>query len=151
MSSGFERRKMDAKTQPYNERRNLEWEDYAVPKKMKIEATENDERFGPRLERLRKAAGFSLRELATEIGTSHRMLVYYEKHTEHPPAHLLTKLAQALEISTDQLLGVEKVKETARTRDTRLWRRFSQVEKLSPAKRKPIVQVLDAFLKSEKA
>jgi hypothetical protein len=27
-----------------------------------------------------------------------------------------------------------------------LWRRFRQVEKLSPAQRKPIIQVLDAFL-----
>lgn len=141
---------MELKTQPYNDRRNLEWEDYAVPKK-KIDETAEDERFGQRLERLRKGAGFSLRELAAEIGTSHRMLVYYEKHTEHPPAHLLTKLATALGISTDQLLGLEKVKEPTRTRDTKLWRRFSQVEKLPPAKRKPIVQVLDAFLKSEKA
>jgi hypothetical protein len=36
-------------------------------------------------------------------------------------------------------------------RDTRLWRRFSQVEKLPPAERKPIVQVIDAFLKGKKS
>lgn len=35
--------------------------------------------------------------------------------------------------------------------DTRLWRRFSQVEKLPPPKRKQIVQILDAFLGCEKA
>jgi hypothetical protein len=37
-----------------------------------------------------------------------------------------------------------------RTQDTRLWRRFSQVEKLPP-KRKEMVQILDVFLGSEKA
>ena len=46
---------------------------------------------------------------------------------------------------------MEQVKEEREDRDTRLWRRFSQVEKLPPPKRKQIVQILDAFLGSEKA
>jgi len=48
------------------------------------------------------------------------------------------------------LLGGEKTKDNGRSRDSRLWRRFSQVEKLPPPKRKQIVQILDAFLGSEK-
>ena len=111
---------------------------------------EGEETFGERLARLRKTAGYSLRELAAEVGVSHRMLVYYEKHAEHPPAHLLPQLAMALGISTDQFLGVETVKPTGRARDNKLWRRFSQVEKLPPPTRKQIVQILDAFLESEK-
>ncbi len=111
---------------------------------------EGEETFGERLARLRKTAGYSLRELAAEVGVSHRMLVYYEKHAEHPPAHLLPQLARALGISTDQFLGVETVKPTGRARDNKLWRRFSQVEKLPPPTRKQIVQILDAFLESEK-
>jgi hypothetical protein len=51
----------------------------------------------------------------------------------------------------DQLLGGEKVKDNGKRRGTRLWRRFSQVEKLPPAERKPIIQVLDAFLRGKKA
>jgi hypothetical protein len=35
-------------------------------------------------------------------------------------------------------------------RDTRPWRRFSQVEKLPNPDRKQIVQILDAFLEREK-
>jgi len=119
--------------------------------KRKVQLKEAEESVGVRLERLRKAAGFSLRELADEIGISHRMLVYYEKHAEHPPTHLMPQLAKVLGVSTDQLLGVEKVKGNGRTKDNRLWRRFSQVEKLPPPKRKQIVQILDAFLGSEKA
>jgi hypothetical protein len=46
---------------------------------------------------------------------------------------------------------LEKTGENGKTKDTRLWRRFSQVEKLPPPKRKQIVQILDAFLGSEKA
>ncbi len=60
-------------------------------------------------------------------------------------------MAKALKVSTDELMGVEKTKKNGKTQDTRLWRRFSQVEKLPPPKRKQIVQILDAFLGSEKA
>jgi len=58
-------------------------------------------------------------------------------------AHLVTL---AFEVSTDQVLGVEQTKPNEGRRDNRLWRRFRQVEKLSPAQRKPIIQVLNAFL-----
>jgi hypothetical protein len=53
-------------------------------------------------------------------------------------------------VSADQLLGLEKIGENGKTSDARLWRRFSQVEKLPPPKRQQIVQILDAFLGSEK-
>ncbi len=64
--------------------------------------------------------------------------------------NLLPHLEKVLDISADELMGLEKSKKNGRTQDTRLWRRFSQVEKLPP-KRKQIVQILDAFLGSEKA
>ena len=79
------------------------------------------------------------------------MVVYYEKEAGHLPTHLLPRLTKALGVSTDQLLGVERVKRNGRVRDTKLWRRFSEMEKLSPAQRKPLVQVIDAFLEREKA
>ena len=79
-------------------------------------------------------------------GISQRMVAYYEREKAHPPTHLLPVLAKALGVSADQLLGLEKVQQNGRSRDTRLWRRFSQVEKLPPAQRRPIIQLLDAFL-----
>jgi hypothetical protein len=57
---------------------------------------------------------------------------------------------KGLGVSADELMGLEKVKKNGRTQVTRFWRRFSQVEKLPPPKRKQIVQILDAFLGSEK-
>jgi transcriptional regulator with XRE-family HTH domain len=73
------------------------------------------------------------------------MVAYYEIQTSHPPTHLLAHLAQALGVTADQLLGIQKVKEV-KQKDSRLWQRFAQVEKLPPAKRKKIVDILDAFL-----
>jgi len=119
--------------------------------KTKLVGTTN-ERFGARMAQARQAAGYSQRELARELHISQRMLAYYESQSDHPPAHLLPVLAQVLGVTTDQLLGVDAVKTKSRTnnRDSRLWRRFAQIEKLSPAERKPILQVLDAFLAKAK-
>ena len=122
-----------------------------MPKRKAALPADGGESFGSRLARFRKAAGFSQRELAAEVGISHRMVAYYETQTEYPPTHLMPLLSKALGVSADQLLGLEKEKDNGRRRDTKLWRRFSQLEKLPPAKRKPIVLLLDAFLKSERS
>lgn len=125
-----------------------EMEESVMPRK-KIQLKEKEESFGGRLARLRQAAGYSQRELAREVGISQRMLFYYEKAAERIPTHLLPTLARALGVPADQLLGMEREKKNGRVRDTRLWRRFSQLEKLPPSERKPIIQVMDAFLKSK--
>jgi len=117
--------------------------------KRKMPIKHSDETFGERLARFRLAAGYSQRDLAAEIGISYRMIAYYEKETEHPPTHLLPLLSKVLGVSADQLLGLEKVKDNGKSRDTRLWRRFNQVEKLPAAQRKQITQILDAFLERE--
>jgi transcriptional regulator with XRE-family HTH domain len=133
----------------YNDRHDMTWKESIMPIK-RTPTSDTGERFGERLARFRQAAGFSQRDLAAEIGISQRMVAYYEKETQHPPTQLLPVLAKALGVSADQLMGLEKVKEEGKQRDNRLWRRFSQVEKLPPPKRKQIVQILDAFLESEK-
>lgn len=113
---------------------------------------QGQEQFGKRLANFRKSAGYSQRALAAELNISYRVIAYYEGETTYPPAHLLPQLAKALGISTDQLLGVEKVKEAnGMMRDNRLWRRFSQVEKLPPSDRRPIIQIIDAVLRGKQA
>ncbi len=47
--------------------------------------------------------------------------------------HLMARLAKTLGVSADQLLGTEPMRAPARSRDSRLWRRFKQLEKLPPA------------------
>jgi transcriptional regulator with XRE-family HTH domain len=76
------------------------------------------------------------------------MIAYYETENGNPPITLIKKLAKALKISTDQLLGLEKVTSKNRPRDTSLWRRFTQVEKLSPQARRQVTQYLDTVLKA---
>lgn len=127
-----------------------EMEEKAVMPKKKVLLKEGEEHFGKRLAELRRTAGYSQRELAAEIGVSYRMIAYYETDAARLPTNLLPRLAKALGVSADELLGLEKAKDNGKHQDNRLWRRFSQVEKLPTTQRKQIVQILDAFLEREK-
>ena len=117
--------------------------------KTKLQLKDN-ESFGRRMAHLRQAAGYSQRELASGIDISQRMIAYYESKSQHPPTHILPIIAKALGVTADQLLGMEKENKNSKARDNRLWRRFTQVEKLPPDRRRPVVQFLDAFLKSQR-
>lgn len=99
---------------------------------------------------MRSAAGYSQRDLAAEVGISQRMVAYYEKQTAHPPTTLLPAIARALKVSSDELLGLKRAPKEGKPGDGRLWRRFKQMENLSPSVRRQVVQVIDAFLEREK-
>jgi transcriptional regulator with XRE-family HTH domain len=119
-----------------------------VPKRIKHHDEPDD--FGHRLTQLREAAGFTQHALAQAVNVSQRMIAYYETENGNPPVALLKKLAKALKISTDQLLGLEKVTNKNRPRDNSLWRRFTQVEKLPPQARRQVTQYLDTVLRAWK-
>jgi transcriptional regulator with XRE-family HTH domain len=140
---------MKHRIDPYNLWHDLTEQRFIMPKR-RMQLAGKSESFGERLARLRQEAGLSQRDLAAEVNISQRMVAYYEKQTAHPPTHLLAILAKALGVSSDQLLGIKEVKSNGRTRDNRLWRRFSQVEQLPQSQRKQIVQILDAFLERDK-
>lgn len=71
------------------------------------------------------------------------MLAYYEGQTDYPPVHLLQALAQALGVSTDELLGVTR----AKTPSGRLQRRLAQLEQMPPKEKR---QVFDTFLERDR-
>ncbi len=105
------------------------------------------ETFRQRLLRLRQARGYSQRELGDRVGVSQRMMSYYEREAEHPPAYLLPRLAETLGVTVDELMGVRPVKEPAAApRNTRLWRKLRDVEKLPPGDRKAVLKFVDALL-----
>jgi transcriptional regulator with XRE-family HTH domain len=108
------------------------------------------ETFGTRLASLRKTAGFTQLELAAELGISQRMVAYYEGPDSHPPANLLPTIAQVLNVSLDQLLGVVPLIKTAAVGSTRLARRVQELEKLDPKDKHQVLQLLDAFLERER-
>lgn len=111
-------------------------------------ARERTTEFGARLTALRKAAGFTQVELAAELGTTQRMIAYYESRAEKAPAALLPKLATALGVSADELLGIKPLRKGKKP-DTQLQRRLQRIEKLDPKARRQITQLLDTFIERE--
>lgn len=122
-------------------------EEFLMPK---IKLKHSNGRFGERLAKLRKEAGYSQRALAAELGISNRVVAYYEGETDHPPSSLLVPLAKTLGVSTDVLLGVKSIPRKKRQRDARLWRRFNQIERLPASERRHLVHVIDTFLENAK-
>jgi len=108
------------------------------------------ESVGERIARLRNERGYSQRDLAGETGISHRMIAYYEKQAQNPPAHVLPILAEALGVSIDQLFGMAKIKTDGKNKDMRLWRRFSKIEKLDPKEKRQIMMLLDTFIEKDR-
>jgi transcriptional regulator with XRE-family HTH domain len=105
-----------------------------------------EETFGRRLARLRKEAGYSQRSLAEEIGISNRMVAYYEAQTEHPPAHLLTPIADALSLTVDQLLGRAPISKRKAPQNERLIRQLRQVEKLPARARQSVLEHIEGLV-----
>lgn len=106
--------------------------------------------FGARLTALRKAAGYTQVELAAALGTTQRMIAYYESRAEKAPAALLPKMAEVLGVSADELLGIKPLKQAkSKQPDTRLQRRLQRIEKLDPKARRQVTQLLDTFIERE--
>lgn len=113
-------------------------------------AKEHTTDFGARLTELRKAAGYTQVELAAALGTTQRMIAYYESRAEKAPAALLPQMAQALGVSTDEILGIKPLKKgKGKQPDTRLQRRLQRIEKLDPKAKRQITQLLDTFIERE--
>ena len=110
------------------------------------EKTQISETFGQKMAELRRAAGYTQRSLAAEIGISQRMVAYYESQSEHPPAHLLPTLADAFGITIDQLLGREPITPRKRPKNAQLMRKLQQVEKLPARARNAVLEHIDALV-----
>lgn len=76
------------------------------------------------------------------------MIAYYETESDHPPTNMLVSLAQALKVSTDALLGLEKPTQTKQP-DSRLLRRMQQIDKMGAVKKRQIIQVIDTFIEND--
>lgn len=113
---------------------------------MKKKPTFNtDGSFGEKLEKTRKAAGLTQKELASKIGTSQRMISYYENESEHPPAALLPALAKTLRISLDELLGLKSLKAELTPKNTRLWKKLRMMDQLSRKDQKAVIHYIEAL------
>jgi transcriptional regulator with XRE-family HTH domain len=115
-----------------------------MPRKKK-----EDSSFGPRLTALRKARGLTQIELAEATGTTQRSISYYENDDGVPPASIVVLLAKTLQVSTDELLGMNPaLREDQPDNDPetrRLWKRFRIVTQLPERDQRAVIRLINSL------
>ncbi len=112
-----------------------------------------DSEFGQRLMTIRKAHDMSQVQLAKAARTTQWAISYYETGLGFPPAPLVARLAHALKISSDELLGItplprqasqfERVHSDPETR--RLWKRFQQMASLPEKDQRAVIRLINSL------
>lgn len=101
-----------------------------------------------RLARLRKERGWTQVELAERVGITQRLLSDYEIGRLRLNADIVVRLADALEVATDELLRPNGRKAPLRAKPSlRLQRRMEKIEKLPPHQQSTLLKTIDTFLK----
>ena len=104
--------------------------------------------FTERLQIIRKAPGLTQVQLAEAARTTQHAISYYETAAGFPPAPAVTDLAQALDVTTDERLGVKpaKVERTDDDSETRrMWKRFQMVALLPERDQKAVIRLINSL------
>ena len=98
--------------------------------------------FGQNMMLIRKQKKLSQAALGKIIGTSGDVIGRYERGDINPSVEVVTKLADALEVSIDFLVG-----KTSLELDTQTLRRIEDISKLPKDKRKYVLNLIDMVLR----
>ena len=109
--------------------------------------------FGKRLFTLRKARGLTQVQLAEALGTTQRVISYYETEAELPPSTAIIPLARILGVSADELLGLRpaRVNGNASVEKQRLWKRFQKMDALPTKDQRAVIRLINSLAGSASA
>lgn len=102
---------------------------------------------GQRLARLRKERGYTQIELADKTGIPQTLITDYERDRLRLHAEMVVRFAQALEVSADELLGLNGAKKNSEKTSLRLLRRTKRIAELPSSQQKTLLKTIDTFLK----
>ena len=68
-----------------------------------------DIKSGERLKELRKSKGWTQVQVAAKMGLTDSVISFYERQERAPSPEVLIKFAELYGVSTDYILGVEKI------------------------------------------
>ncbi len=106
--------------------------------------------FGERLQNIRKARGLTQVQLAEAATTTQRAVSYYETEAGFPPAPAVISLAKALNVTTDELLGLKPPKVASPVEEDsevrREWKRFQMISTLPERDRKAVIRLIHSLV-----
>ena len=123
----------------------------AMPRKSRLKLPPldlGDETFGQRLARLRKRRGYTQVELAEKIGIIQELVSSYERDKLRLHAELVIRFARALDVSTDELIGMKPSTGRSDPLPPKLRRRMLRIVGLKPNDQKALLKTIDMFLEA---
>jgi transcriptional regulator with XRE-family HTH domain len=105
-----------------------------------------EETAGQRLARLRKERGYSQVELAEKMGLIQSLVSDYERGKLRLNADMLARFALTLDVTTDEIIGLERKRPTAKAKSRRIQRRVEALERLPKRDQETVLRTIDAFL-----
>ena len=105
------------------------------------------ETIGQRIAHLRKERGYTQIELAKKIGIIQNLISDYENDKLRLHAEMVIRFAQALEVSSDDILGLNGAKKNGEKTSLRLLRRTKRIAELPSSQQKTLLKTIDTFLK----
>jgi transcriptional regulator with XRE-family HTH domain len=105
------------------------------------------ETLGDRIRKFRLARGLTQTELGKLVGGSQRVITYYEVRGVSPPPDLLVKIADALDVSLDELFGRKPParRPAAPVESLRRRRRLRRLEDLPRDEQAALLKMIDAL------
>ncbi len=106
--------------------------------------------FGKVISQLRIDRGLTQKELAEKMEISSTLITDYERGKLRLHGEIIVKLADVLQVSADEILGrkTHSGKEDS-ANSLRIMKRVRNIESLPQYKQKIILQMIDAYVKSE--
>lgn len=106
---------------------------------------------GSRLAALRKNAGLSQTELAKAIGVSQQTVAYWETSAVPPRSDVLPKMAKALSVRVDDILGDAPVNAVRQPGPVGEFQRtFDEVRKLPRKQQRKVIEMVQALVEQYK-
>ena len=120
-----------------------------VPKsKIKLPPLDlGDETIGERIARLRKERGLTQVELAKKIGIGQTLITDYERGKLRLHAEMVIRFAIALNVGTDELLGIKNSVKDDYSPSLKVVRRWKQIEGLPKSKQRALFETIDNFIR----
>lgn len=102
--------------------------------------------FGQRLHTLREQAGLSQQQLADRIGLSQRAYAYCERHPVALRPDQLLSLAQALNVSVDDLVGTNATKKRGAGPTGKMKQLFEAASRLPRSQQQKLAAIIEPFI-----
>ncbi len=108
---------------------------------------EREGSIGARISQLRKDKGMTQKELAERLEVSQPVVSDYENDVIRLPADIVGEIAQILEVTSDELLGLKReARSSGSVKNRRLSRRLQAIDALPKRDQEALLRTIDAFI-----